>query len=46
MVFFICSLKLEPEYAGFALQHLCVKETALSSICRAQPTCNASALYR
>uniref|UniRef100_A0A0P5PNQ9 Chorion peroxidase n=1 Tax=Daphnia magna TaxID=35525 RepID=A0A0P5PNQ9_9CRUS len=39
-------LKLEPEYAGFALQHLCVRETALSSICCEQPKCNASALYR
>lgn len=39
-------LKLEPEYAGFALQHLEVTTTSLSSICREKPTCDATVIYR
>lgn len=39
-------LKLEPEAAGFALQHINVKTTPLSSICREAPVCNQSDIYR
>lgn len=39
-------LKLEPEAAGFALQHLDVRSTPLSAICRITPSCNQSDIYR
>ena len=36
----VLRLKLEPQEAGFALQHLDVRKTALRSICLPRTACN------